>query len=377
VSGEIVEVGAGVVPAKFLQLRWLKDWISQCVLELRPLAPGVGWVWCIAGFFFFIYFLIAVLFRHPVQCCTAQMAARPATTLAVGILTKLALPILCILLIVTVIGTVVLPFLIVGLFLTTLVGKVAVLEYLGGRILGGFGLNGEQRPLIAFLIGTVVLTLLYMVPVVGLLTFCAFSWWGMGAGVTAIWVALRANRASPPPATAPSYPAGTPMASAEAFTSASAATSTPTSSSADSPSPISMATSTPPLTPPSALAFPRAGFWERMGAGFLDMVLVMLTSAVLGPLAFFVMVAYFAGLWAWKGTTVGGIVLNLQVVRVDGKPLNFLTALVRAIAALFSALVFFLGFFWIGWDRDKQGWHDKIAGTVVVRLPRAASLVCV
>jgi len=377
VSGEIVEVGAGLVPAKFLQLRWLRDWISQCALELRPLAPGVGWVWFIAGFFFFIYFLIAVLFRHPVQCCTAQMSARPATTLAAGILTKLALPILCLLLIVTAIGIAVLPFLFVGLFLTSLVGKVAVLEYLGGRILGAFGLNGEQRPLIAFLVGAVVLTLLYMVPVVGLLTFCVFSWWGLGAGVTAIWVALRSNRRSPSPAPAPSYPAGTPMASAEAFTAASAATSTPNSSSTDSPSPISMASSTPPLNPPSALAFPRAGFWERMGAGFLDMVLVSLTSAVFGPFTFVIAIAYFSGLWAWKGTTVGGIVLNLHVVRVDGKRLNFLTAFVRCLAALFSAVVFFLGFFWIGWDRDKQGWHDKIAGTVVVRLPRAASLVCI
>ena len=73
---------------------------------------------------------------------------------------------------------------------------------------------------------------------------------------------------------------------------------------------------------------------------------------------------------------MGGVVLNLQVVRQDGQPLNFLAAFVRCLAALFSAGVMFLGFFWIGWDRDKQGWHDKIAGTVVVRLPRAVSLVC-
>ena len=102
----------------------------------------------------------------------------------------------------------------------------------------------------------------------------------------------------------------------------------------------------------------------------------MLAAALVGPLFCLVAIAYFAGLWAWKGTTVGGIVLNLQVVRQDGHPLTFLTALVRSLAALFSILVFFLGFFWIGWDRDKQGWHDKIAGTVVVRLPRAVSLVC-
>ena len=113
-----------------------------------------------------------------------------------------------------------------------------------------------------------------------------------------------------------------------------------------------------------------------MGAGFLDMALICLTTALVGPFRMLVALAYFSGMWAWKGTTVGGIVLNLQVVREDGQPLNFLAAFVRSLAALFSILALFLGFFWIGWDRQKQGWHDKIAGTVVVRLPRAISLVC-
>jgi uncharacterized RDD family membrane protein YckC len=130
------------------------------------------------------------------------------------------------------------------------------------------------------------------------------------------------------------------------------------------------------LIPPTALAYPRAGFWERMGAGFLDMVLIVLASAVAPPFFAFVAIAYFSAMWAWKGTTVGGIVVNLQVVRQDGQPLGFLAAFVRSLAAFFSAAILFLGFFWIGWDPAKQGWHDKIAGTVVVRLPRAVSLVC-
>jgi uncharacterized RDD family membrane protein YckC len=94
------------------------------------------------------------------------------------------------------------------------------------------------------------------------------------------------------------------------------------------------------------------------------------------PVFFIVALAYFTVLWAWKGVTVGGVVLKLQVVRHDGGPLTFPVALVRALAAAFSAVVLFLGFFWIAWDRDKQGWHDKIAGTVVVRLPGSMPLVC-
>jgi uncharacterized RDD family membrane protein YckC len=346
VRGDIVEVGAGMGLPGFLRLTWLRDWFAQCVMELRPLAPGVGWVWCVAGLFFIVYFLIAILFRQPVQCCAAQISARPATTFAAGILAKLAIPILCLVLPITVVGIVVVPFLIVGAFLTVLVGKAAVLECVGGKIGGGLGMDADRRPLIAFLIGAVLLTVLYVVPVIGLLTFCVFGCWGLGAGVTAICVALRANR-PPPPAPA-----------------------------AAAPPPDMSVPTRPPLAPPQSLAYPRAGFWERMGAGFLDMVLVTMSSALVGPFFALVAIAYFSGMWAWKGTTVGGIVLNLQVVRQDGKSLSFLTAFVRSLAAFFSACVLFLGFFWIGWDPDKQGWHDKIAGTVVVRLPRAVSLVC-
>ena len=126
-----------------------------------------------------------------------------------------------------------------------------------------------------------------------------------------------------------------------------------------------------------------------MGAAFLDMVvlcfiagmahtplLFLLSFPGTPPIFFIVALAYFAGMWAWRGTTIGGVVLRLQVVRQDGEPLTFLVALVRGLAAALSAFVLFLGFFWIGWDRDKQGWHDKIAGTIVVRLPRSTPLVC-
>jgi uncharacterized RDD family membrane protein YckC len=60
---------------------------------------------------------------------------------------------------------------------------------------------------------------------------------------------------------------------------------------------------------------------------------------------------------------------------VDGQPVTFWVALVRSLASFFSALALFLGFFWAGWDREKQAWHDKIAGTMVVRLPKGAGLI--
>jgi uncharacterized RDD family membrane protein YckC len=65
----------------------------------------------------------------------------------------------------------------------------------------------------------------------------------------------------------------------------------------------------------------------------------------------------------------------LKVVRTDGTPVTVLVALVRCLFSFLSGLVLFLGFFWIGWDHEKQGWHDKIAGTVVVKVPEGLALI--
>jgi uncharacterized RDD family membrane protein YckC len=61
-------------------------------------------------------------------------------------------------------------------------------------------------------------------------------------------------------------------------------------------------------------------------------------------------------------------------VRTDGRPINFSVALVRSLLSIFSMMVIFLGFLWAAWDREKQTWHDKIAGTVVVKVPRDLAL---
>jgi len=60
------------------------------------------------------------------------------------------------------------------------------------------------------------------------------------------------------------------------------------------------------------------------------------------------------------------MICGLRVVRLDDRPIEWETAIVRALACFLST-VLFLGFFWIAFDAEKQAWHDKIAGTVVVR----------
>jgi len=404
VRGQKVNVG---FPIPFFNLNWLGKWVKYCVFELRPLAPQVGFVWAIAGVFFLFYLFIAVCFPHPVQACVDHLTRRPATTFLMGLLTKILVPVVVIILAITGIGLVVVPFLWAALFIGAAVGKVAVLEWLGLKLGRHFG-KGFERPLVAFLIGIVLLTIFYIIPVLGMLSYTIFGVWGLGCAVTAVFSRSRREMpdkpAVPPPvygmppamAAAPMSPTGgqgipAAVLPSSPVPSTAVPAGTPDNLSPGAPPP-QMAAGAPPIAAlafPPALACPRAGFWERMGAAFLDLVVVAFIAGIargpfgflvgyvhFPPAVFIVALAYFAGLWAWKGTTVGGIVLKLQVVRHDGGPMTFLVAFVRGLAAALSAVVLFLGFFWIGWDRDKQGWHDKIAGTIVVRLPRSMPLVC-
>lgn len=132
--------------------------------------------------------------------------------------------------------------------------------------------------------------------------------------------------------------------------------------------------------PPSIVApmgFSRVGFWVRACAMALDLVLIILLTVAshFPPVFLLAWAAYHIGMWTWKGTTIGGIVMGIKVVRTDGREIDFAVALVRAVASVFSALAFGLGFFWAGWSRDKQSWHDKIAGTMVIRVPREMALI--
>jgi uncharacterized RDD family membrane protein YckC len=424
VHGDVVAVGGAVERSKGTVIdgevvsmpvfSWLGDWLDQCAFKLRPLAPQLGWLWAIAGMFLLIYILIAIAFPRPVQACVDEITRRPVTTILAGLLAKILLPFVFLILVVTGIGIFVIPFLLIAVMFAGMIGKVALLQYFGQQIGRQFNLTTAQKPLVAFLLGWVIITLLYLVPILGFIIYALTGTWALGTVVMAMFsgrrhempgqpTALPPASGSPPVMAAMAAAATVPTASAPSIPpaivpgSAAGATVSPGASAPGNPPPATPQAQTAAGAPPAALpaispglSCPRAGFWERMGAAFLDMVAVgfitgfahrplgFMLSFLNGPPVFFIVaLAYFAGLWAWKGTTIGGVVLKLHVVRHDGGPLTFLVALVRGLAAAFSAVVFFLGFFWIGWDREKQGWHDKIAGTVVVRVPRSTPLVCI
>jgi uncharacterized RDD family membrane protein YckC len=100
------------------------------------------------------------------------------------------------------------------------------------------------------------------------------------------------------------------------------------------------------------------------GSGLLAVagILVIVVAVLVVPFAYF---PYF---WARTGQTPGMKIFGLRVVRdIDGGPIDGGAALLRLIGYWVSSLVFYLGFIWIFIDKRKRGWHDLIAGTVVVK----------
>jgi len=81
---------------------------------------------------------------------------------------------------------------------------------------------------------------------------------------------------------------------------------------------------------------------------------------------------YFTCFVAVTGQTPGKMVLGLKVVPVEDGIMTFGMAFLRWTGYIVSSFFFYLGFIWIAFDSRKQGWHDKIAGTVVIRVARGA-----
>ena len=151
------------------------------------------------------------------------------------------------------------------------------------------------------------------------------------------------------------------------------------------------------------VAEPRyVGFWARFLAMFIDnlwvgIVLVLVLFAVYGQdlmtmammtpdasgemmgaaaqgaaggvlVQLFLPAILIVGFWVWKSATPGKMAISAKIV--DAKTLGEPSAgqlIVRYVGYFISTFVFFLGFLWVAFDKRKQGWHDKIAGTLVIK----------
>jgi len=124
----------------------------------------------------------------------------------------------------------------------------------------------------------------------------------------------------------------------------------------------------------------KAGFWIRTFAYIIDGIGIGIVSSALGTiigrdstassgLNLLLGLAYFAYFWSASGggQTLGMRVFNLKVIRTDGSALTITQALIRYVGLCVSFICLFIGVIWVAFDADKQGWHDKIAGTYVIR----------
>jgi uncharacterized RDD family membrane protein YckC len=121
---------------------------------------------------------------------------------------------------------------------------------------------------------------------------------------------------------------------------------------------------------------PRAGFWRRFGAALVDGILLGLIAGIL--LAVFKGVGYAIGILLGlayytyfeggpRGQTLGKRALGIRVIDFNsGGPIGYGRGLVRYVGRIVSAIVIYIGYLWMLWDREKQCWHDKFANDVVV-----------
>jgi uncharacterized RDD family membrane protein YckC len=382
-------------------------WLGDTLSNVRLLSPRVAWPWFAFAACLLFYLLLAAVFRRGINACAESLEERPGSTLA----TALVLPLFPLLLICTVIGIVLLPFLAVVVLFAGFFGKAAVLAFLGRSLLRAFG-AGESvgQAWLTVLMGSVVLALLYCVPWLSLLIWALTTWVGLGMVVATILEKRRREKAAAAEAAQALRAARSPVAAAPAVVDVASVASVAAPMAAGvAPVPVVAAAAVapdrmdsaasaavpagvvvPPVTPPPPLppqvapavaeaTLPRAEFGVRFASLLIDAVLVgafggmSLAFAILPfPLLFGVYVFAF---WLWRGTTIGGIVLNLKVVRLDGRPVDAATAAVRTLTAFLSVAALGLGFLWCLWDDERQTWHDKVAGTVVVRVPKATPLV--
>ena len=138
-----------------------------------------------------------------------------------------------------------------------------------------------------------------------------------------------------------------------------------------------------------AAIYPYGGFWIRLVAYVIDTVIlfaVIVAGAVvymllagggsrgsdlaagLVMLLWYLLLPLYVVVWPPRfGATMGKLAVGYHIVDENGRHIGYGKAIARVLGQILSTLPLGLGYLWIGIDARKQGWHDKIAGTFVVR----------
>jgi len=132
-----------------------------------------------------------------------------------------------------------------------------------------------------------------------------------------------------------------------------------------------------------------AGFWIRVGASIIDtFILLLVTSPILYTIygkEYFKSEGLIAGywdiiikwifpavavivFWIYKSATPGKMIMGIKIVDMKtGNPPSPSQSIIRYLGYYVSMIPLMLGIIWVAFDEKKQGWHDKLAGTVVIK----------
>lgn len=132
-----------------------------------------------------------------------------------------------------------------------------------------------------------------------------------------------------------------------------------------------------------------AGFWERVVASIIDtIILLVITSPILYAIygeeywsgetfskgvwdfiiSYIIPAVIVILFWVYKSATPGKMIMKLKVVNVNTlEPLTAPQAVGRYLGYYISTLFLCLGFIWVAFDKRKQGWHDKLANSTVIK----------
>ncbi|NWF68029.1 MAG: RDD family protein [Chloroflexi bacterium] len=122
----------------------------------------------------------------------------------------------------------------------------------------------------------------------------------------------------------------------------------------------------------------KASLGSRFAAIFVDGIILGIVTGALAALlgradigsigGFLLSVAYNGFFWTrYNGQTPGKMLLRIRVVKKDGGSLTWADAIIRVAGYFINTAVFLIGWIWAFIDADRQGWHDKLAGTYVVQ----------
>ena len=314
-------------------------WFSGTVLLLRPMSPDSFTSWFGALFVLAFCLGVGALFPRLLADTGRVLQERAPASLLSGLAIVPAAALFCFLLLITVLGILVIPLVVATLIVFSLIGNAAVFQAIGQRLAPK--LKEQKHGALAWIIlGAVVCWIIYCIPVIGFLAGSLVFLAGLGA--FSLYVIDRAR--------------ATPTARLNAQTKALT----------DEPSRESAPVRAAPTPAPGTMA----DFWRRLGANVIDLVVLYPLLQFTGITRILVpaWVLYRFGMYVWRSATLGEIVLNLRVEKLAGGSLigDYGTALVRALSSLLSLLPFGLGFLWILFDSQRQTWHDKISGSVVV-----------